>query len=327
MIRFVSNFTSQLQEAYEIGCNLDFKSPKKAISNVIICGLGGSGIGGNIVSQLASTYSELPSTTHNDYGLPNFVDDKSLVIISSYSGNTEETLSAMRLAIKRNCEVACITSGGEVKKIAEENNFNISIVPGGNPPRAMLTYSLIQLIFFFEKLELISKNSTKEILSAIDLLKKEEGNIKSIAKDTAEKIQKTTPLIYSEANFEAVGTRFKQQLNENAKILAFDHVVPEMNHNELVGWAGGNNNFSAIFLRNDSDYDRNKVRMNICKEIISKKTKHIFELYSKGNTAIKRTLYLILLTDWISVYLAEILGVDSIEVDVITNLKNQLSKH
>ena len=297
------------------------------MKNVIICGLGGSGIGGKIVAQLSQKHSDLPIITHNDYGLPNFVDPYSLVIISSYSGNTEETISALKKAIELKCEIACITSGGEVLEIAQTHDLNHLVVPSGNPPRAMLTYSLVQLIFIFENYGLLPKKSNEQVVSAIALINKEEENLKNEAKKIASAIHNTTPLIYSDASFEGVGTRFKQQLNENSKVLAFNHVVPEMNHNELVGWAGGSNDFSVMFLRNESDYHRNQLRMEICKEIIKTKTNKVFEIYSKGISEIEKTLYLIILTDWISVYLAEILQVDPIEVDVITNLKNQLSKH
>lgn len=327
MIQFVSNFANQLIEAHKIGKNTTLKEAQNKLKNVIICGLGGSGIGGKIVAQLAQKHSQLPIVTHNDYGLPQFVNENSLVIISSYSGNTEETISALKKAVEMKCEIACITSGGEVLEIATKNKLNHLVVPSGNPPRAMLTYSLVQLIFILENYGLLPVNSNQDVLEAVDLINKEEENFKKEAKDIASKIHNTTPLIYSDASFEGVGTRFKQQLNENSKILAFNHVVPEMNHNELVGWAGGSNDFSVLFLRNESDYQRNQLRMEICKEIISAKTNKVFEIYSKGDSEIAKTLYLIILTDWISVFLAEILEVDPIEVNVITNLKNQLSKH
>lgn len=326
MIQFVSNFANQLIEAHSIGKNTSLTKADNELRNVIICGLGGSGIGGKIVAQLSQTYSTLPIVTHNDYGLPNFVDQHSLVIISSYSGNTEETISALKKAIERNCEIACITSGGEVLEISKQHGLNNLVVPSGNPPRAMLTYSLVQLIFLFENYGIIAPKSNLQVLDAIQLIVEEEESIKTEAKKIAKEIHNTTPLIYSDASFEGVGTRFKQQLNENSKVLAFNHVVPEMNHNELVGWAGGSENFSVLFLRNESDFERNQLRMEICKKIIQTKTSKVFEIYSKGDSEIEKTLYLIILTDWISVYLAEILEVDPIEVDVITNLKNQLSK-
>lgn len=327
MIRFVSNFTKQLQEAYEIGENSSLKKTNKSIENVLICGLGGSGIGGKIVSQIADKHCNIPILTHNTYSLPNFVNENTLVIISSYSGDTEETVSAMEEALRRNSEIACITSGGKVKEIASKNELNLILVPGGNPPRAMLTYSLTQLFYILNNYSLIHKEYRDELPSTIALLDNEIDSIKEEAKKITDIVKNKTILIYTDASFEGVGTRFKQQLNENSKVLSFNHVIPEMNHNELLGWSGGNNTFAAIFLRNISDNKRNQVRMEICKEIIANKTESIVEVFSKGNNTIERTFYLILLTDWISVYLAEEYGVDSIEIRVINRLKNELSKH
>lgn len=327
MIQFISNFTNQLQEAYEIGLNSNLTKSKKEITNVIICGLGGSGIGGKIVSQIAESNSNIPILTHSSYSLPNFVNENTLVIISSYSGNTEETVSALHEAIKRGSEIACITSGGKIKELAVEHSLNHIIVPGGNPPRAMLTYSLTQLLFVFNHYDLIQDEFKNELLASISLLDSELENIKADARRITNTVKNTTILAYTDATFEGLGTRFKQQLNENSKTLGFSNVLPEMNHNELLGWTGGTDSFSAIFLRNHSDNERNQVRMDISKEVISGKTKHVEEVFSKGNSMIEKTFYLILLTDWISLYLADEYGVDSIEIAVIDRLKNELSKH
>ena len=327
MINFVSIFTKQLKEALQIGAKSNLKLSNKIFKNVVISGLGGSGIGGKIVSQLVDNKMSIPVIVNNSYFLPNFVDENSLVIISSYSGNTEETLFAMKEAIKKGAEIGCVTSGGEVFELAKKHNLNHIIVPKGNPPRAMLTYSLVQLFFILENYGLISNTFKNEIETSIELLNKDIENIKGDAKNAASKIKNTIPIIYTDSNYEGVGTRFKQQLNENAKILSFNHVIPEMNHNELVGWAGGSEKYSVLFLRNESDFERNQVRIESSKKIISKYTSNISEIYSKGNSEIEKTLYLILITDWISVYLADIYKVDSIEVDVIIGLKEELSKH
>lgn len=325
MIKFVSKFTQQLEEAFKIGKNTSLKNTNKTLENVIICGLGGSGIGGKIASQIIENYSEIPVIVHNTYSLPKFVNENTLVIISSYSGDTEETVSSLQEAIVRKSEIACISSGGKVTEIAKNNNINIINVPGGNPPRAMLTYSLTQLFFILNNYNLIYDEFESNLKNTISLLNNEIENIKVEAKKATKKIINKTILIYTDDSFGGVGTRFKQQLNENSKVLAFNHVVPEMNHNELLGWNGGNDTFAAIFLRNESDNERNQFRMEICKEIISNKTNSIVEIFSKGNSIIENTFYLILLTDWISVYLADEYGVDAIEIKVIDRLKNELS--
>ncbi len=327
MKQFISNFTNQLSEAKLIGEKLEKNANTEDIQNVIICGLGGSGIGGKIISKIAESRCKKPVLTYNSYALPAFVDSKTLVIISSYSGDTEETVSAFKEALKRNSKIICITSGGEVEKIAQENSIPVLVVPGGNPPRAMLTYSLTQLLFIFQQYSLIDIDAASEINNSISLLDKEVNEIKKEAKKIANEVKNTTVLIYSDASFEGVGTRFKQQLNENTKTLAFSNVIPEMNHNELLGWQGGNKSFSALFLRNSTDHKRNQLRMDISKSNISKRANTCIEIYSKGNSEIERVYYFILMTDWISIFLAEEYDVDTIEIKVIDSLKNELRNH
>lgn len=325
MERFVSNFTKQLQEAIEIGRKSALTQSNKAIQNVVISGLGGSGIGGKIVSELVEKDLKVPVVINNNYFLPTFANENTLVIVSSYSGNTEETVYAMKEAIERNCEIACITSGGLVKELAEKHELNHIIIPGGNPPRAMLPYSLVQQFFVLANYDLIKNDSINEIEKSISLLDNHIEEIKSEAEKIAHKLLNKTTAIYADASIGGVATRFKQQINENAKELCWDHVIPEMNHNELVGWAGGSNQYAAIFLRNNDDFNRNQVRTKVSIEIVSKYTDTVIEIYSKGDSLIQKALYLILLTDWVSVYLGNLKGVDTIEVDVITGLKEELS--
>lgn len=325
MQRFVSVFTTQLQEALEIGKSASLKDSSKKIENVIITGLGGSGIGGKIVSELVADELKIPVVINNTYFLPSFANENTLVIASSYSGNTEETLYALKDALKRNCEIACITSGGEVEELAKKHQLNHIIIPGGNPPRSMLTYSLVQQFIILQHYNLIDTSNSIQIEKAIALLDQHHEQIKAEAQEIALKINDKVIAIYADSSIGGVATRFKQQINENSKMLCWDHVIPEMNHNELVGWAGGNNQFAAIFLRNINDFDRNQVRIKVSKEIISTYTDTVIEIYSKGDTLIQKALYLILLTDWVSVYLGNLRGVDTIEVKVITGLKEELN--
>jgi glucose/mannose-6-phosphate isomerase len=134
------------------------------------------------------------------------------------------------------------------------------------------------------------------------------------------------PVIYAVDGYNGVATRFRQQINENSKMLCWHHVIPEMNHNELVGWAGGSKEFAVIILRSKSDYTRSQARIDINKEIISKYTPHILEVWSKGDYHLEKALYLIHLTDWASCFLGDKKNVDLTEVNVINHLKNSLSK-
>ena len=139
------------------------------------------------------------------------------------------------------------------------------------------------------------------------------------------KLNKKFPIIYACSGFEGVAIRFRQQLNENAKVLVSHNVIPEMNHNELVGWTE-KGKYAVVIIRNEVDYERNQMRIAINKEIITKYAKTIIEIKSKGESLIENTLYLIHLTDWVSFYLAEIRSVDAVEVKVIDFLKGELGK-
>lgn len=326
MKKLISSFTTQLKDALEVGNKSSLYKSHKQISNIVITGLGGSGIGGKIVSQLVSNEIDTPIIINNGYHLPAFVGENTLVIVSSFSGNTEETLEAMEIAIDRNAEVACISSGGKVIEIAKERKLNHIILPECHSPRAMLTYSLTQQFFLLNHYGFINDNFKNSIAKAIELIDLNIDSIKKEAEKIAEGLKGKTTVIYSEESYEGVAVRLRQQLNENAKVLAWHHYLPEMNHNELVGWAGGKDEYAVILFRNDSDYSRTQRRMEISKEVIEKYTNTHFEVWSKGEDQIQKSLYLIVLGDWISIYLADIQNVDPIEIKVINYLKGELAK-
>ena len=323
---YIEGFTTQLKEAISIGEKASLKVSNKKITNVLICGLGGSGIGGSIVADIVSGQILVPISYSKDYSIPNYVDENTLVIGSSYSGNTEETLEALDECLKRKAEVAIITSGGKLISIAKKNNLNHIVIPGGNPPRAMFAYSFTQLFFILKHYKIINNDFINNFIKGINLLDKEKENIKQQAKDLAKKIFKKTPVIYVANGGEGVAIRFRQQLNENSKVLCWHHVVPEMNHNELLGWRTNTENLAVIYLRNKSDYIRNQKRMDINKEVISKYTDNISDIWSMGDSALENSLYLINFGDWVSWYLSELNNVDAIEIDVINFLKDKLSK-
>jgi glucose/mannose-6-phosphate isomerase len=144
--------------------------------------------------------------------------------------------------------------------------------------------------------------------------------------DLAKKMYKQTPVIYVANGFEGVAVRFRQQINENSKMLCWHHVVPEMNHNELLGWRTNVDDLAVVYFRNKSDYERNQIRMDINKKVITKFTENITEIWSKGDSLIENSLYHINLGDWVSWYLSEMNNVDAIEIDVINFLKGELGK-
>ena len=326
MKNLVAAFSKQLREAVEIAKKAKLSTSAKDISNILVCGLGGSGIGANIVGELVASEATVPFNVTKGYFIPAYVNEHSLVIISSYSGNTEETLQCFELALKKKAKIVCITSGGKVAEMAKANNLDVILVPGGMPPRACIAYSIVQLVYILNFNGLIGKTNISGLESAIQLIDDEEQNIQKEAAAVSAILVGKLPVIYATTYFEGVAIRFRQQLNENSKILCWHHVIPEMNHNELVGWRDKNNTIAVILFRDKDEYDRNNVRIEINKAVISKYTPHITEIWSKGKSTIEKALYLIHLGDWISVDLAEKRGFDATEINVINELKSELSK-
>ena len=325
MKNLIANFPKQLTEAINIGNNAKLSASSHTISNVLICGLGGSGIGGSIVSELVVSKANVPINVSKGYFIPAYVNENTLVIISSYSGNTEETLNCLELAIAKNSKIVCVTSGGKVLEIAKEKKLDTIIVPGGMPPRSCLGYSLTQLFFILSFNNIISFNFKEELEKAVKLIDEEKNNIHTEAKIIAEKLKDKTPVIYATTYNEGIAIRFRQQLNENSKMLCWHQIIPEMNHNELVGWTKKNDDLTVLIFLDKDEYSRNLARVEINKEVI-KKYADITEVFSKGASAIEKAIYFIHLGDWISVYLADIRNVDATEINVINHLKSELSK-
>lgn len=323
---YINNFSNHLREAIEIANNTTLTPYTKEIRNILICGLGGSGIGGTIVSDVISSKVTIPIAATKDYSIPNFVNEHTLVIANSYSGNTEETLYALKKCQARGAEIAVITSGGKLKNIAEENKYNKIIIPGNQPPRAMFGYAFSELFFMLNHYGIIGDSFKSDFDKAITLLDTEKADIKKQAIDLAKKMHKQTPVIYVAKGFEGVAVRFRQQLNENSKMLGWHNVVPEMNHNELLGWRTNVDALAVVYFRNKCDYNRNQIRIDINKKVISKFTSNITEIWSKGDSLIENSLYLISLGDWTSWYLSEMNNVDATEIDVIDYLKAELAK-
>lgn len=323
---YINDFSNHLREAIEIANNTTLSPYTKEIRNILICGLGGSGIGGTIVSDIISSKVNIPIAATKDYSIPNFVNEHTLVIANSYSGNTEETLYALEKCQARGAEIAVITSGGKLKTIAEENKCNNIIIPGNQPPRAMFGYAFTELFFMLNHYGIIDDSFKSDFDKAINLIDTEKANIQKQAMNLAKKMYKQTPVIYVAKGFEGVAVRFRQQLNENSKMLGWHNVVPEMNHNELLGWRTNVDDLAVVYFRNKCDYDRNQIRMDINKKVISKFTSNITEIWSKGDSLIENSLYHISVGDWTSWYLSEMNNVDAIEIDVIDFLKGELAK-
>lgn len=325
MKQLIEAFPSNITEALEIAKKADLKGNYTHIENVLICGMGGSGIGGSMIQSWLSGELKVPVAVAKDYTIPNFVSEKTLVIGSSYSGNTEETLTAVEAAHQKGAAIIGITSGGTMESFCKSNNFDYIMVPGGNPPRTALAYSLVQLLHIFAAIGMSSPDRLAEMEAARKLIVSDQDAIHAKAKELAQHLHNKVGIMYGTTVYEPVLVRARQQFNENSKFLSWHHAIPEMNHNELVGWGGGDDRFAPVFFNTKGNHPRNDKRIEITRAKISEKTS-IFDLHSKGESVIEQSIYLINIVDWASFYLAAIDDVDTIDIAVIDYLKSELSK-
>lgn len=327
MDTLIARFPEQLREALEIGSKAMIHEHSKEIQNVYVAGLGGSGIGANFVKEFVADELKIPFSVGKGYSIPASVGEHTLAIASSYSGNTEETLSSFEMMKETGAKIVVISSGGKLIEYAKTNGYDYIQVPGNWPsPRACLGYSVVQQLFVLHKLGLISDTAINGVESSISLIEGESDAIKEEAMEVAKRLHNKIPIIYTTDRMSAVAVRQRQQINENSKMLCWHHIVPEMNHNELVGWRKKSDQWAVLYLRNDDDVMRNAARIDINKEIISKYADTIVEIYSKGTSLVERMIYLVHLGDWMSFYLCELHGTDSIEIEVIDFLKSSLAK-
>ncbi len=328
MDELIDGFPEQLLDALRIASEVELRKSEGDFDQVLISGLGGSGIGGTLISEWVAQEAKLPIYVNKDYHLPSWVDHRTLLIVSSYSGNTEETLSTLQEGIERNAWIVSISSGGELERIAHENAFDHIKVPGGYPPRAAMGYSVVQLLRILSHHSIIPSrfDPEREVQASAKLLELEQQKIKDRAKEVAEEIHGKRPTIYCASGYEGVAVRWRQQINENAKTLCWHHVLPEMNHNELVGWESGGEDIGVIMLRNEEDHVQTQKRMDLCKEFLQERAGCWKELWSRGDTRIQRAFHLIHLGDHLSYHLALLNEVDPVQVDVIEAFKKRLKE-
>lgn len=324
MNELIEDFSAQLEESVHISNKYQLKSGR-TITGCVICGLGGSGIGGEIVKQWVRSSVSVPVEVCHGYVLPGYVGKNTLVIACSYSGNTEETLTTVGEALSREAFILAISGGGALEEMAQAKGFQLIKVPGGLPPRAALAYPLVQLVEIFEQMKLTTNPIKKSILSSIQLIRSQETGITQLAKTILKQLSGKQILFYSEDQFAPVLLRACQQINENGKELANYNVIPEMNHNEIVGWANSKENLFVIVVRSSLEYIRNKQRLDITSALVREKAPGM-EVFAEGNDLVEQSLFLIHLFDWLSCFLAEEKGIDVIEVKVIDYLKDSLAK-
>jgi glucose/mannose-6-phosphate isomerase len=330
MKKLIEGFTLQLASALKIGQSVDLVRPGSDIRNILITGMGGSGIGANLVESLTFGRVPIPITVSKGYNIPQFVSPHTLFIACSYSGNTEETLASIHKAMLKRAHIICITSGGKMLELAKEYNlFWIQIPGGSNSPRANLGYLMVSLMYALYHTNLIGAAFIKETENAIEYLDRGEKAIQSQAELIAKKLRGKLPIIYCDERLKAMATRFQNQINENAKQMAHVNTFPEMNHNELLGWQFPESvlqHAQVVYLYSDHDHERAEKRMEVCRPVFEKHSNTIIDIVAEGASLLEQYYYLIHLTDWISYFLAKENGVDPDSREVVDYLKAELGK-
>jgi glucose/mannose-6-phosphate isomerase len=327
MEQLLEEFYKQLQSELLLEGFSESLPTEIPYKNIYIAGMGGSGIGASLVRSMVIEDSPIPIIVRNSYDIPRFIGPETLFIASSYSGNTEETLEVCKKAHLTGATVVVISSGGMLTDFAKDNNLKYCLMPGGySSPRACLGYSMVAHLTVLTSLGLISGHILQELRKSADLIRYDQDEIRNKAQRIAHILQDKLPVIYCGDRMEPVGLRIRQQLNENAKMLCWHNSIPEMNHNELVGWRDNYNHVAAIFLKNKESHPRNQARFALTREIVSEFTDTVVEVFTKGDNYIQRIQYLIHLGDWISVFLGEMRNRDVMEVKVIDYLKGALAE-
>ena len=337
MFDVLKNFHNQIKDAVQIAEKIDVASiDTSEIKNIVVNGLGGSAIGGDFARSYTNYEITVPIFVNRNYSLPSFVNPNTMSIISSYSGNTEETNSTYSEAIKRNSKIICISSGGSVEKTAIANNHLLVKIPGGLQPRCALGYSFFTLIILLSKLGFI-KNLSPDIDAVISKIEKKSvlytdfNSEENLAIKLANKLKGKLPIVYSSVDIlDVVNLRWRGQLSENAKILAYGNFYPEMNHNELVGWKLNEDilkKIVVIMLEDGEDNERIKLRMEITSGIMKKYANDVIKLKGEGKNKLERIFDLVYLGDWVSYYLAIMNKINPTPVEAIDFLKNKLTEN
>jgi len=326
MKQLIENFPAQIHEAVRIAKKAKINFHSNTFTQVVVSGLGGSGIGGSIVQEYVFDKLAIPFSVNKGYTIPKSVNANTLFIACSYSGNTEETLQAVALAKQVKATIVCVTSGGELAKFAKLNKYPLIEIPGGMPPRACLGYSLIQLLYILKYAKLIKPTFEAEILSGVKLLEKETKAIQKSALTIASKLVDKEMAIYTTSGREGLVIRFRQQLNENSKVLGWTNVIPEMTHNEIVGWKKEHSSLAVVYCYHKEDNPKNLQRLQLLKKVVKKYNSNSSDIIIKGGNYWEQAFYFIHFTDWVSLYLSELNHNDPVEVKVIDFLKSEMTK-
>ncbi|MBX3119805.1 MAG: bifunctional phosphoglucose/phosphomannose isomerase [Fimbriimonadaceae bacterium] len=333
MYRLTCEFPDQCRKALDIAQKTTLQPLKFDPSFVVLSGLGGSAIGGDFLSAIIEDQGSVPFQVNRDYSLPNCVDSGTLLIASSYSGNTEETLSAYAIAKAKGATILATTSGGKLAELARADGFDVIQIPGGQPPRTALGYSLVPALVAAESFRLIPPQPFAETIAGLEEVVRscavEVPFEQNQAKQIAAQLHGKLSVIYGLGSWQGVvAYRWKGQINENAKNMTFSARFPELNHNEVLGWVKatdqGVGQWVVVVLKDGTESAKMQARGKITLDLIGDRAEHIV-VQAKGDSLLEKALTLTLLGDFVSLYLATLNDVDPENIDWLNHLKGELA--
>ena len=307
--------------------------PWDSPGGIIVAGMGGSAIGGELARAVLGDHASRPLLTARAYGLPPWTTNETTVVCASYSGNTEETLTCYEAAGVIGARRVAVTSGGELAELARADGVPVIPVAGGYQPRAAVAYMTVAVLEV-AALAGVGPRMNSEIDVAADHLEElviewgPDGTDGGEAKTLARALNGTVPVVAGAGLTTAIAYRWKTQFNENAKVPAYALELPEMDHNEIEGWASANGfgRFSAVFLDDDDTHPRVKERLELTGRLIRTGAAGVHRVSSRGRTTVERVFSLVLLGDLVSLYLAVLRGADPEPVEAIEALKAELAR-
>jgi glucose/mannose-6-phosphate isomerase len=336
MLGHLHRFPEQCRIAWEKALELDLPREYSGVDKVVILGMGGSAIGGDIVRRLALAESGVPVWVHRDYGLPPFVDGNTLVVASSYSGNTEEALSAFTESLKTPAKKLAITSGGRLKKLAEKEGVPVFGIDYQAPPRAAFPHSFVPLLGVFQKLGLLGDKSAdfEQALKILDQLSRDLAETRPMvdnpAKQLASMLKGRLAVIYGGEVLSEVARRWKNQLNENSKAWAFFELFPELNHNAVVGYdfpPEVKDRVFVVLLHSALLSPRSQRHYEATAKLLSESAIGYQVVGVAGSTALPQVMGLVLFGDYVSLYLAMLNETDPTPLKAVDFVKRHLAQN
>ena len=331
----ISEFPDQCLMAWDQAADLQISAHYRRARSVVVLGMGGSAQGGDLVSALAASENSIPMVVNRQYSIPAFVDEHTIVIACSYSGNTEETLSAFQQALDRGAMPLAIATGGRLEQMAAKHAIPFSRITYATVPRAAPAHSMVRVLSIVQQLGLISEQHPN-LVEAVDVMKAWQEGIgpaapskDNLAKGLALRCQGRLPVVYGSGALGIVAMRWKGQLNENAKSWSFFEEMPELNHNAVMGTrlpADLVPLLHVLMLTSSHDHPRNRVRFDTTAALLRRDGVSVETVTARGESALAQMLSLIHLGDFVSYYLAMLNGVDPTDTGAIEWLKKRIAE-